>query len=837
MAYKVYLNRTNLIFDSSLQDESFLFTRAIVYVEAGSAGSFDFVMAPSHEYYDQLHQLTDYIDVYRDTELIFSGRIYSITTQFDLQKAVSCEGLLAVLADSIYRPVTFQGNLVGLVEDIINEHNSQVEGRKQILIGDITVENSGVYREYQNYETSISRLQDLAATFGGHMMLRKSYTDLSPSIVDVDIVDIGVVDISSEVVLQFDWLDEFTTACTQAIELTSNLITLKKTQASDDIVTVLIPLGAQDEEGIRLTIESVNSGRDYIVASAEAIAEHGLIVKSVIWDDVTLPSNLLRKAQDYLTAALTPKVEIQLTAVDLADAGEDIDSFRVGQKISVTSIPHGLDAVLFSCVEQTLDLLQPAQNTILLGELKLGYVQSQRTNVDPAVLDEIANQRTITRQLIKTATELITGNSGGYVVLHDSDGDGQPDEILVMDTPEIDTAVKIWRWNNSGLGYSSTGYNGTFGLAMTIDGRIVADFIAAGTMLADRIRGGTLSLGGINNEAGQLIVYDANNNEIGRWDKDGASISGDVIMSKNKIYAQIGSQYTDFPGLLYSGTWALRDGFHLRFYNNNNVLTTRRSWVDVTGSAGDVSVTNGEEYVSTVIVSTDTDIDTSTTPSTGVKVQTASSTRSTSTSGLIAWWKVFARNLANVSQRMTIEMGYQYFYVGDSFPANELSYVSNNLQLYMNPSLGFIIQAGTRAGASMKITASSQLISDRQVAFSGSSSKRYKHSIQKLTNENLDPHKLLNLPVKEFVFNDGKTLQYADMKDQILPGFIAEDVAEIYPSAVIHNYDGEIENWDERRIIPGMLALIQEQHTEIQQLKAELTEIKALLKEALNGTK
>ena len=62
-----------------------------------------------------------------------------------------------------------------------------------------------------------------------------------------------------------------------------------------------------------------------------------------------------------------------------------------------------------------------------------------------------------------------------------------------------------------------------------------------------------------------------------------------------------------------------------------------------------------------------------------------------------------------------------------------------------------------------------------------------------------------------------------------MPGFIAEDVAEIYPSAVIHS-DGEIESWDERRIIPGMLSLIQEQDKEIKELKAEIAELKKLIK-------
>ena len=106
-----------------------------------------------------------------------------------------------------------------------------------------------------------------------------------------------------------------------------------------------------------------------------------------------------------------------------------------------------------------------------------------------------------------------------------------------------------------------------------------------------------------------------------------------------------------------------------------------------------------------------------------------------------------------------------------------------------------------------------------EIAKASSSSRRYKHSIAPLS-EALDPHKLLALPVVQFEWNDDHPLQYEDMRGQTIPGIIAEDVEEIYPAATIHNLDtGEIESWDERRIIPGMLALIQEQDERIKKLE------------------
>jgi hypothetical protein len=79
------------------------------------------------------------------------------------------------------------------------------------------------------------------------------------------------------------------------------------------------------------------------------------------------------------------------------------------------------------------------------------------------------------------ATNVINGNKGGYVVIRRYP-DGKPYEILIMDTEDINTAQNVFRLNNSGLGFSTHGYNGPYGTAMTIDDHIVADFIDTGTL-------------------------------------------------------------------------------------------------------------------------------------------------------------------------------------------------------------------------------------------------------------------------------------------------------------------------------------------------------------------
>ena len=127
------------------------------------------------------------------------------------------------------------------------------------------------------------------------------------------------------------------------------------------------------------------------------------------------------------------------------------------------------------------------------------------------------------------------------------------------------------------------------------------------------------------------------------------------------------------------------------------------------------------------------------------------------------------------------------------------------------------------------VSNSSFLYKNTPVALQSSSSRRYKHSIRPIESEALDPHKLLDLPIVQFEWNENHPLQYEDMRGQTIPGIIAEDVEEIYPAATIHDTEGRVESWDERRLIPGMLALIQEQDKKIKELEARLARLEKLL--------
>lgn len=862
MAYKAYLNNRILFFDSSVQDESFLLTAATLNLQFGGSGDFTFIIPSTNQYYDEFYRLTTYVDVYRDNQLLFSGRVYSIKEKFDLQREIKCEGVLSVLADSIFRPTLYDGTLRGLVDQILESHNNQVEDDKKIVPGILTVTNSDCYRDYQNYETSISRLADLVDSYGGFLYVTKEYDAGNTSVVDIGVVDEAIVDVGANgFVLKLNWVPDATSVCDQTIDLASNLLDIKQTVDAADIFTVLIPLGSDDdtEDGSRITIESVNSGKDYLTAGTAYLEQYGYVTQTVTWDDVHEPSILKTKGQAYLNAALVPKITINLSAVDLANAGYDIESFSIGQKIIVNSEPHGIENMQFTCHKQKLNLLDPSQNTLSLGEVVRGYVQSNFKNSASVILEETAQKyapKTAVQLAINQATALITGNQGGYVVIHDSNNDGYPDEILVMDKPEVLDAEKVWRWNKSGLGYSSTGYNGTYGTAMTINGEIVADFITAGVMTADVIKAGILRGQSGNSYwnfvtgelylEGDMSLYQYRNNGGG----SGVNIAVRTQNGNFTTYKCGVPPYRipKWDSCLGSTTrFESKDGANLYAIVNKSI--DQYGYYDLTVSQ--------PRYDRVVVL--DRELGTYANSLAGVNIGSDIMSKDTTwvfresiTDGIF-FQRMKGKDVAAAASSgtiipskntVTLNVNTSSILIGSVNPDESLyqrkqaylavgsiSGIIGNV-LYCEYITGYVvIHDGTVSNkVTVDITPSRALINGNTVAYQSSSSKRYKHDIELLTDEELDPHRLYKLQSKQFRFNKDHKTQYKDLQDKLIPGFIAEDVEEIYPSAAIHNEDGQIESWDERRIIPGMLSLIQEQHEEIEELKAQIKELKEAMK-------
>lgn len=277
-----------------------------------------------------------------------------------------------------------------------------------------------------------------------------------------------------------------------------------------------------------MSFASINGGKEYIDNN-----DYSDKVIATVWRDerYTVKSSLLADAEEKLREMAVPERSYTCNVIDLARLNkQEYADFN----IRVNSIITLIDRNRKKRIEHTVVELkeypnEPINNTVVLST-KPEKVSKKLTNTNIQLSDissTVNKQPSQWEQAIKTATALITGASGGYVVLNPSEN---PQEILIMNTDDINTATKVWRWNSGGLGYSANGYNGPYTTAITMDGRIVADFITAGGMSAERINAGTLqgvkiigttgSIAGWTMDNGVLVSsdgtmrIDSNNNTI-----------------------------------------------------------------------------------------------------------------------------------------------------------------------------------------------------------------------------------------------------------------------------------------------------------------------------------
>lgn len=229
------------------------------------------------------------------------------------------------------------------------------------------------------------------------------------------------------------------------------------------------------------------------------------------WQDPPDANTLRTRAQALLGAsnAWLPSQNINVNFVALWQTEEyaeyaPLQRVHLCDTVSVYYPELGIDAVQKKVVKVVYNTLLDRYDSIELGELSNTLVGMINSNVQENIdaLRAAMNNRDATIQqvieaAVQNATDLITGGLGGHVVLKQN-ADGQPEEILIMNTDDINTATKLWRWNLGGLGYSDTGYSGTYGTAITMNGEIVADYITAGTLNANIMKAGIIA--DVNNQ-------------------------------------------------------------------------------------------------------------------------------------------------------------------------------------------------------------------------------------------------------------------------------------------------------------------------------------------------
>lgn len=339
-----------------------------------------------------------------------------------------------------------------------------------------------------------------------------------------------------------------------AIRYGKNLTDLQQDENISNIATGVYPYWkgfGEDTALVELPEKIVNAPGTY---SFQKIIPLDL---SQEFEEQPTEEQLRERAEKYVSdnniEIPTVSIEVSFQPLEQTEEYKDIallERVNLCDTVTVEYPELGVSATA-KCVKTVYDALKDRYISIELGEAK--------TNIADTIANrqqeiEAAPSVSFVQQAISNATNLITGNKGGYVVLRDTNGDKEPDEILIMDTLDVNTAQKVWRWNNGGLGFSKTGYNGPYSTAITQDGAIVANFITIGTLIGNLIKTGR-----IESHDGR-VYFDLDAGEL---------VASKLIGLENDVNAIIGKNTIN--RIKYNGLGLYRDSDLLGFIGDGGI--------------------------------------------------------------------------------------------------------------------------------------------------------------------------------------------------------------------------------------------------------------------------
>jgi phage minor structural protein len=267
-----------------------------------------------------------------------------------------------------------------------------------------------------------------------------------------------------------------------------NIKSIKITIDITSLYTRLIPIGF---DGLMLPEIFVDSPiiNDYYTPKISKVELENIKYSTDETDDTAYHNieeayQALRNAcfNLYAQGVDKPTINIKIDWLELSKTKQyrtqyaNLETVRLGDIITANVL--GLD--------YTTKVTKTVYNVLTdsIDKFEIGTLQQTINNTINQTQKEVENVNvtSILKSATENATNLITSAMGGYVYKTQS-------ELYIMDTDNPNTAQKVWRWNINGLGYSNTGINGKYGIAMTMDGSINADFITSGQINTSLIKG------------------------------------------------------------------------------------------------------------------------------------------------------------------------------------------------------------------------------------------------------------------------------------------------------------------------------------------------------------
>ena len=287
-----------------------------------------------------------------------------------------------------------------------------------------------------------------------------------------------------------------------------NLKSIKYTGNTQDFATRLY---AQGKEG--LTFADINDGKDYV----EDLSYSNRVI-SVGWKDerYTVKENLLKAAKEKLKKLAFPVRSYECSVLDLAKLHPEYAFLSFALFRVVTLVDKRRKTRVDHQIVEYRDYPDAPEKNVVTLSSTVPKIQNTIDQIKVDMAEQDNTVRSDMQEAIENATDLITGAKGGNVKVTITNG--KPTEILIMDTDDVNTCKRVWRWNIAGFAYSRNGINGPYTTAITMDGRIVADFITAGTMSANIIRGGVLQ------SQNGMLRFDLNNANMSVYNASGQLI-------------------------------------------------------------------------------------------------------------------------------------------------------------------------------------------------------------------------------------------------------------------------------------------------------------------------
>lgn len=305
-----------------------------------------------------------------------------------------------------------------------------------------------------------------------------------------------------------------------------NLTELNYKGKSSDFATRLYAYGKDD-----LSFAEINDGKPYVDNNT-----YSNRIISVYWKDerYTDAESLLADATKKLEGLAIPQRSYSCNVLDLAKTNPDMygyQNFSLHNVVTLIDIEKNV-RVNHSVVEYRRYPYYPEKNIVTLSTVA-PKLQNTVKSLQSEIEDPSSDFRTGLQISIDRATGKITGVNGGHVVIGTS-ADGTPNEILIMDTADKSTAINVIRINAAGIGFSTSGYNGPFRTAWTIDGHFNADYITGGVINGTLIRAGIIQ----SNDGRVYINLDTGD---ARFETSGGESMFDA--AKDEILEEIADEY------------------------------------------------------------------------------------------------------------------------------------------------------------------------------------------------------------------------------------------------------------------------------------------------------